>query len=102
MHAQSPVDVIIGIRKQLAEFQRTSSREELLAALKVVCRAALPRQVPGRFYDHQAVEQAVAYLERHGFRPSGDFRTTSRRSFLISSGRWTTIRSYPAIGLSMR
>ena len=69
MNEQSPVDVIIGIRKELAEFQRTSSREELLAALRVVCRAALPRQVPGRFYDHQAVEQAVAYLVRHGFRP---------------------------------
>jgi len=43
MNEQSPVDVIIGIRKELAEFQRTSSRQELLAALKVACRAALPR-----------------------------------------------------------
>ena len=102
MHEQSPVDVALNIRNELAEFQRTSSTEELRAALKVVCRAALPCWVPGRFHDHQAVEQAVAYLKRHGFRPSGDFRTTSRRSFLISSGRWTTIRSYPAIGLSMR
>ena len=42
MHAQSPVDVVIAIRKELAEFQRTSSQQELLAALKVVCRAALP------------------------------------------------------------
>ena len=65
MHAQSPVDVIIAIRKELAEFQQTSSREELLAALRVVCRAALPCWVPGRFSDHQAVAQAVAYLERY-------------------------------------
>jgi hypothetical protein len=74
MHAQSPVDVIIGIRKQLAEFQRTSSREELLAALKVVWRAALPCWTPGSFHDHSAVERAVAYLERHGIsRSSGAF-----------------------------
>ena len=68
MHAQSPVDVIIGIRKELAEFQRTSSREELLAALKVVCRAALPCWVPGRFHDPAAVATAVAYLERYPVR----------------------------------
>ena len=73
MNEQSPVDVIIGIRKELAEFQRTSSRGELLAALKVVCRAALPRRTPGSFHDHSAVERAVAYLERHGFRSSGAF-----------------------------
>ena len=42
MNEQSPVDVIINIRKELADFQRTSSTEELRAALKVVCRAALP------------------------------------------------------------
>jgi hypothetical protein len=74
MHAQSPVDVIIGIRKELAEFQRTSSREELLAALKVVCRAALTCWVPGSFHDPSAVEKAVAYLERYGIsRSSGAF-----------------------------
>jgi len=67
MNEQSPVDVIIGIRKELAEFQRTSSRQELLAALKVDCRAALPRRTAGSFHDHPAVEHlAVAYLERHG------------------------------------
>jgi len=81
MNEQSPVDVIIAIRKELAEFQRTSSREELLAALKVVCRAALPCR-PGSFPDPAAVAKAVAYLERHGFRPSSAF---SRNKPKISS-----------------
>ena len=81
MHAQSPVDVIIAIRKELAEFQQTSNREELLAALKVVCRAALPRRTPGSFHDHSAVAQALAYLKRHGFRPTGAFSLQAEDQF---------------------
>ena len=78
MNEQSPVDVTLSIRKELAELQQTSSREELLAALKVVCRAALPRRTTARtggsFHDPSAVAQAVAYLERHGIsRSSGAF-----------------------------
>ena len=71
MHEQSPVDVVIAIRNELAEFQRTSSRQELLAALKVVYRAALPRRTTGTFHDHPAVELAVPIS--NGFRPSGAF-----------------------------
>jgi hypothetical protein len=76
----TPVAVALGIRKRLAEFQRTSSRQELLAALRLVCRAALPCWVPGSFHADpaadpaavaQAVAQAVAYLERHEFYPTG-------------------------------
>jgi hypothetical protein len=81
MNEQSPVDVIINIRKELADFQRTSSTEELRAALKVVCRAALPRWAPGSFHDHQAVAQAAAYLKRYGFRPSGAFSQQAEDQF---------------------
>ena len=37
---QSPIDVIIGLRKDLAEFQRTSSKEALREALRKELRAA--------------------------------------------------------------
>src|SRR6516162_1467486 len=51
---QSPADVIIGLRKDLAEFQRTSSKEslrealrkELRAASKKLCIGPLPQTVP--------------------------------------------------------
>jgi hypothetical protein len=75
-----PVGVTLAIRKELAEFQRTSSQQELLAALKVVCRAALPCR-RGGFHDHQAIAQAVAYLVRHGFRPSGAFSQQAEDQF---------------------
>ena len=42
---QSPVDVIIRLRKDLEEFQRTGSEQALRETLRAACREALRRAV---------------------------------------------------------
>ena len=76
---QSPADVIIGLRKDLAEFQRTSSKEALRKALRkelrAACKEALLRTAAGA--DREAdgssypnIEPIVEYLqERRLVRP---------------------------------
>ena len=47
----SPVAVVIAIREDLAEFQRTSSKEALRAEWKAACQAALLQAASRRSSD---------------------------------------------------
>jgi hypothetical protein len=66
---QSPVDVINDIRAELAEFQRTSSKEAFRARLReelqAACKEALRRTADDP-PDHPNIEQLVEYLEQRG------------------------------------
>ena len=67
---QSPVDVIIGLRKDLAEFQRTSSKEALREALRkelrAACKEALLRTAAADCPDYPNIEPLVEYLQERG------------------------------------
>jgi len=68
---QSPADVIIGLRKDLAEFQRTSSKEALREALRkelrAACKEALHRAGAGADRpDYPNIEPIVEYLQERG------------------------------------
>ena len=68
---QSPADVIIGLRKDLAEFQRTSSKEVLREALRkelrAACKEALHRAGAGADRpDYPNIEPIVEYLQERG------------------------------------
>jgi hypothetical protein len=77
----SPVDVITSIRKELAEFQRTSNsqafRERLRAELRKACKEALYRTGGDSSTrpDYLDVGQLVEYLETRGL-----IRSESRRA----------------------
>ena len=74
----SPVDVIIGLRKELAEFQKTNSKEALREALReglrkelrAACKEALQRGAgaagcpDGSSYPN--IEPIVEYLQERG------------------------------------
>jgi hypothetical protein len=55
---QSPVDVILGIRKELKEFQQNSSPQALRAEWKAACEAALRLDGPP--------DEIIEYLEYRG------------------------------------
>src|SRR6516225_7288540 len=74
---QSPADVIIGLRKDLAEFQRTSSkealRETLRKELREACEEALQRAAAAGAAAAAAgcpsypnIEPIVEYLQERG------------------------------------
>jgi hypothetical protein len=69
---QSPVDVIIGLRKELAEFQKVSSKEALREALRkelrASCKEALQRgAVTADCPDgYPNFEPIVEYLQERG------------------------------------
>ena len=68
---QSPVDVIIGLRKELAEFQKVSNKqafkETLRAALRAACKEALLRAAAGADRpDYPNIEPIVEYLTERG------------------------------------
>ena len=69
MSIGSPVDVINGIREELAEFRRTSSkealRERLREELRAACKEALRRTADDP-PDHPNIEQVVEYLQQRG------------------------------------
>jgi hypothetical protein len=58
----APVEVVLGIQKELAEFQRNSDPQELRAAMKIALQAVLNPAV----YQSSEARQAVAFLERYG------------------------------------
>ena len=67
----SPVDVIIGLRKELAEFQKTNSkdvlREALRKELRAACKEALHRAGAGADRpDYPNIEPIVEYLQERG------------------------------------
>jgi len=68
---QSPVDVIIGLRKDLAEFQKISNkqalRETLRKELRAACKEALHRAGAGADRpDYPNIEPIVEYLTERG------------------------------------
>jgi len=63
---QSPADVIIGLRKDLAEFQRTSSKEALRKELRAACKEALLRTAAADCPDYPNIEPLVEYLQERG------------------------------------
>ena len=67
---RSPADVIIGLRKDLAEFQRTSSKEALREALRkelrAACKEALLRTAAADCPDYPNIEPLVEYLQERG------------------------------------
>jgi hypothetical protein len=75
---QSPVDVIINIRKELAEFRRNSSKEALRAEWREACEAALLQAVGS---DPFGLDPVIEYLEQRGVIRSSP-RPRPRRSSL--------------------
>jgi|SRR6516165_5410851 hypothetical protein len=72
---QSPVDVVISIRKELAEFQRTSSKQAWRAELREACKEALLQQAAGGL----DIRPVVEYLEQRGLIRSKPSRAWVRR-----------------------
>jgi len=62
----SPVDVAVSIRKDLAEFQRTSSKEALRAEWKAACQAALLQAASRRSSDSVPDSWLRDYLDERG------------------------------------
>jgi hypothetical protein len=60
---QSPVDVIIGIRKELKEFQRTSSKEALRAAYREALLRGVAESFSAPDFD---IRSTVEHLEERG------------------------------------
>jgi hypothetical protein len=68
---QSPVDVIIALRKELAEFRKVSNkqalRETLRKELRAACKEALHRAGAGADRpDYPNIEPIVEYLQERG------------------------------------
>jgi hypothetical protein len=66
---QSPVDVIIALRKELAEFQKVSSKEALREELRAACKEALQRGAVAGCPDgpsYPNIEPIVEYLTERG------------------------------------
>jgi hypothetical protein len=85
----SPVDVIIGLRKDLAEFRKTSSKEALRKELREACREALLRAAAADGHDGPGcptIEPIVEYLQERGLvRPKLSRAQVRRRLKLASS-----------------
>ena len=62
----SPVAVVIAIREDLAEFQRTSSKEALRAEWKAACQAALLQAASRRSSDSVPDSWLRDYLNERG------------------------------------
>jgi hypothetical protein len=63
---QSPVDVVISIRKELKEYQQTSSSQALRETLRASCREALLQAVgrPDRVSDQAGAGHVRDEIER--------------------------------------
>ena len=72
---QSPVDVILGIRKELAEFQKAGGRQALLATLREAREDDLRRAAAGCPDCPDSEPLVVEYLEQRGL-----IRLSSRRT----------------------
>jgi hypothetical protein len=57
MNVSPAVDVAVNIRKDLAEFQRTSSKEALRAEMRKACEEALWGQTPDLSFMTEYLEQ---------------------------------------------
>ena len=55
---KSPVDVILGIREELAEFRRNGGKQAMRAAMRKACEEALLRTMHGG--DPDSFEQALS------------------------------------------
>jgi len=62
----SPVDVAVSIRKDLAEFQRTSSKEKFRAELQAAYRGALLQAASCRSRDSVPGSWLLDYLNERG------------------------------------
>ena len=61
---QSPVDVILGIREELAEFRRNGGRQALLAKLRASREKDLLTTMSGP--DPFGLDPVIEYLEQRG------------------------------------
>jgi hypothetical protein len=69
---QSPVDVILGIREELAEFQRNGGRQALLAKLRETREADLRATMRGP--DPFGLDFVIEYLRDRGLIPPAPSR----------------------------
>ena len=69
---QSPVDVILGIREELAEFQKAGGRQALLAKLRETREADLRATMRGP--DPFGLDPVVEYLRDRGLIPPAPSR----------------------------
>ena len=81
----SPVDVIINIRKELAEFQKAGGRQALLAELREAGKEDLRRAT--HCPDYPDIESIVEYLQERGLIRSGSRRTRKTRMVGETAGR---------------
>jgi len=71
----SPVDVVINILKDLAEFQRTSSKQALRDAMREALRESLLQAVRHPGTHPIDIDPVVEYLKERGVIRSGSKRT---------------------------
>jgi hypothetical protein len=89
---QSPVDVVLDIRKELAEFQRTSSskafREKIREELNAACKAALRQaaESPGGLN----IKPIVEYLQERGLIKLNSRRIKIRNRAIDRANGWST------------
>jgi hypothetical protein len=77
---QSPVDVVVDILKDLAEFRRTSSKQALREAMREACKAALLRTaVP------IDIDPVVEYLRDRGVIPPAPSRASRIKTSTASN-----------------
>jgi len=78
---ESPVDTVIKIRQDLAEFQRTSNKQEWRETLRKACREALLQAASRPDADPGNDPVTMEYLEERGLlrRPKPPNRRTRRQ-----------------------
>jgi hypothetical protein len=79
---QSPVDVVVNIRKDLAEFQQNSSKQALRKAMREACEEAFLRTA-----GHIDIDPVVEYLKERGVIRSGSKRTKRTKRTGETAGR---------------
>jgi len=66
---QSPVDVVLGIREELAEFRRNGGKQAMRAAMRKACEEALLQTMRGPDPFEPALSgpgSVIEYLEQRG------------------------------------
>ena len=91
----SPVDVIISIREELAEFQRTSSKQALRKAMREALREALLRAVhDADTHPTGDIDPVVEHLRDRGLIPPAPSRASRIKTSTASNSAETAGRRH--------
>ena len=90
----SPVDVIISIREELAEFQRNSSKQALRDAMREACKEALLQAVSHPGTHPTDIDPVVEHLRDRGLIPPAPSRASRIKALTASNSAETAGRRH--------